>query len=99
MNLADEFVRTLRDTAERLGVQLDDDLDATRSYAEEQMRLLSVAADEPGYHAALVAAGINVTLAAAGGMVDAADAVDESWRELMGTVTGMLGMAARALLV
>ena len=96
MNLAEEFERTLRDTGARLGLELNENLDDVREYAAEQMLMLSAAVDEPGYSEVLVAAGLNVALKAAEGAVESADAVD---RELVGTVTGMLAVAARALVV
>lgn len=95
MNIAQEFERVLADTADRLGVSLGD-LDAVRGYAAERMLHLSGIVDEPGYLEALRAEGLNVALMAAGAAVDAADAID---RELVGVVTGLLGMGARALVV
>lgn len=94
MNLSEEFERTLRDTADRLGVELEGNLDVVREYAADTMLTLRLSVDEPGYAEVLVAAGINVTLAAAGAAVSSADALD---RELIGVVVGLLGMGARAL--
>ena len=94
MNLAEEFTRTLRETAWRLGVELNTNLDEVQAYAAEQMAALALTVDEPGYSDILEAAGLNVILKAAGEAVESADAID---RELYGTVIGLLGMGARAL--
>lgn len=94
MNLGQEFERVLRDTGDRLGVELSANLDEVRQYAASQMMQLSEAVDEPGYLVVLRAAGINVALKAAAAAVESADALD---RELVGTITGLLAMGARAL--
>lgn len=94
MNLAQELERTLQDSAQRLGIELQGNLDDVRGYAAERMLHLSSIVDEPGYHEALVAETVNVALAAAGEAVDSADALD---RELVGLVGGFLAAGARAL--
>lgn len=94
MNIAEEFERTLRDAGDRLGIELETNLDEVRRYASERMLHLSTIVDEPGYAEALVAEAANVSLRAAGAAVDSADEVD---RELVGIVTGALAIAARAL--
>ena len=91
--LAQEFERTLKGAADRLGVELADNLDEVKAYATEQMLLLAAAVDEPGYDAVLTAATMNVALKAAGAAVVSADAVD---RELTATIFGALAMGARA---
>ena len=94
MNLAQEFERSVRDTADRLGITLKEGSEEIQAYAAERMLHLSSIVDEPGYSEALVAEGINVALMAAGEAVEAADAVDA---ELVGFVTGALALGARAL--
>lgn len=94
MNIGQEFERTLRSTADRLGVELQENLDEVRVYASQQMLALAAAVDEPGYDEVLVAAGVNVALKAAHESVESADALD---REIVGTIIGALSIGARAL--
>ncbi len=96
MDLAHELERTLRESADRLGVSLNENTDEVRNYTSERMLHLSGIIDEPGYSQALVAEGINVALKAVEGSVETADEVD---KELLGMVIGALSIGARAVAV
>lgn len=89
-----EFKILLSDTAARLGIQIDGNMDEVRLYAAERMEHLSTIVDQRGFHEALVAEAANVTMKAAGRAVDMGDAADA---ELFGVIAGALGIAARAI--
>jgi hypothetical protein len=92
--LANDLGAQLEATARRLGMSLETNGEAWRTYAAERMLHLSTLLDQPGYAEAVVTEATNVALQAAGGAVDSADALD---REIIGTIAGGLVVGARAL--
>lgn len=91
---AQDLSAVLQAAANRLNLQLSDDVAAWRGYAGERMLHLSTILDQRGYQEAVVNEAINVALVAAGSAVDDADALD---REFLGIVIGGLTVGARAL--
>lgn len=94
MNLGNELVSTIEETARQLGRDLSVDLTELRAYSAQRMMHLSTIIDEPGYFEALEAERDNVALKAGIRLVDAADRID---RQLIGIVAGALAVGARAL--
>lgn len=94
-SIIDDFEALVVAEADALGIKLAENRDEWRRYSAATMRTLADAVEEPGFDEALRAAADNVTLKAAQGAVDSADALDERLKAL---VKGALGMAARAIL-
>lgn len=95
MDVGKELVDALKAAAVRLGKDLKGDTDELRTYAAERMLHLSGVVGQPGYQEALVAERDNVALKAGLLAVEAADRADA---ELVGIITGAMGVGARALI-
>lgn len=92
--LANNVVEQADASAQRLGVKLVADREMIRAYARSRLAHLSdvLYRNEPGYGEVLAIEGSNVGMEALGRALDTADVVD---RELLGTIIGALGTAAR----
>ena len=89
---ATELMRTLEDSAARLGVLLTEDLSSAREYAAGRIPVLAAAASEPGFELVLRAERDALALQVGLSVVGVADAADA---ELLGLITGGLAVAAR----
>lgn len=99
MNLSNEtvgqdFADMLRDSAERLGINLEQAPEAIRRYSAESLLRLSASVGQAGHREALQAETMNVALFSAGVAVDSGDLAD---RELVGNIAGGLAIGARLL--
>lgn len=94
MSALDDFMGVLEDTLKETGRELRVSVADLRQRAGEQMALLALAAGEPGYERAVVAARDNVLLLAGIEAVEHADAVDS---RIIGVVQAGLFMGARVL--
>ena len=88
-----DFGDLLQDAATRLGKSIED-IEAVKVYAAQRMFHLSTIIGQPGFDRALIAERDSVVLMSGIAAVAAADAAD---RELIGFITGILGLGAAAL--
>lgn len=89
-NFMDSLNASLRETGRDLSVSMDE----VRAEAANQLIKLSLAAGEPGYERAVIAARDNVALVAGLKSVSNADAVDG---RIIGVIQGALFVGAKAL--
>lgn len=92
MNAIEEFMNSLKATLAETGRSLNTDLDVVRASAAEQLVNLSLAAGEPGYDMAVIAARDIVAMTAGLQAVSVADATDA---RIIGVIQGSLSMAAK----
>lgn len=94
MSALDDFMSVLQGTLKETGRELKVSVSDLRQRAAEQMAQLALAAGEPGYDRAVIAARDNVLLLAGIESVERADAVDN---RIIGVVQAGLFMGAKVL--
>lgn len=85
----------LQGTLQETGRDLEGSLDAVKAEVAKQLAALSLAAGEPGYERAVIAARDNVALVAGLQAVADADAVDS---RILGIIQGGLTFGAKLLI-
>jgi len=90
----DEFMDLLGGVLQETGRDLEGSLDAVKAEVAKQLTQLSMAAGEPGYERAVIAARDNVALVAGLAAVEDADAVDS---RILGVIQGGLSFGAKLL--
>ena len=94
MNFGKELEDLLKNTAKEFGKDLNVEFKDLRAYTAARTLHLASIIDQPGFLLAVKAERDNVLLKFALAAVDSADAFDQ---RVMGIVTGVLSIGARAL--
>lgn len=89
-----DFMKLLESSLKETGKELSVSLDVVRAEAARQMAQLALAAGEPGYERAVIAARDNVAMVAGLQSVANADAVDA---RIIGVIQGGLFLGAKAI--
>ena len=89
----DELLNLLEGAGARMGVQLESASDEVRHYIATRVEFLAQVVDDPDYMEILMTERDNVALKIGLEAVASADAAD---RELIGIISGALGILARA---